>query len=573
MCGIFGATIEGLDLDDLRNARDTLTRRGPDQFGEFYDQLIYLGHRRLSIIDLSENGRQPMVNEEHGVSIVVNGEIYNFQAIRNELQKEFTFYSSSDSEVVLYGYIKWGAEALLKRLEGIYALAIYDQRNRKLILARDRIGVKPLYYCRIGNHFAFASELSSIESLLGTRLSLDTTAVFDFLTYFYIPTPKTIYNDVFKLEPASILEFEADSGRFTVEKYWELDPSEVPIGAVEAAEELKLKLSEAISDQLVSDVPVSFFLSGGLDSSVLVRAVTAGPQPGVKTISMGFDIADHDETEYANQVASLCETSHTVERVQRADGERLLGELRNLYSEPFGDTSAIPSFCLSQAASKHGKVAFSGDGGDELFGGYRWYERAGVICRKPLLDLNSVRLLSHVLPSRYANALKVRFALGTLDKYISFAVGGHISTEKGYYRDLLNVPDDYDSNWYLKKFYRSDLPPRKRLQYMDFHTYLNDAVLTKIDRVSMANGLEVRVPFLATKLVEFAFSLPESVTYHGGQLKGILKLAYGDSLPDNIVNRPKRGFGVPDYAWQLRPSGRTRAEHILDTLFPEVNIR
>ncbi|HOZ87178.1 MAG TPA: asparagine synthase (glutamine-hydrolyzing), partial [Bacteroidia bacterium] len=290
MCGIFGyIDKEGIDSSLCHASLNTLTHRGPDQMGEYFDEHIFLGHRRLSILDLSENGRQPMDSGQTVISI--NGEIYNYQALKNELQSKYIFKSQSDSEVVLYGYEEWGLETLLSKIDGMYAIVIYDKQKQVVHLAKDRYGIKPLYYTNPGKTFTWASELKALTRHAGEgHLEIDFTAVYDYLTYLYIPTPKTLYKDVFKLPPAHLLSYDITSGTHEIKKYWDLSVSENNIPATEASESVIALISASVKEQLISDVPVGFFLSGGIDSSIVVSAASEFKKDA-RTYSIGFEEA------------------------------------------------------------------------------------------------------------------------------------------------------------------------------------------------------------------------------------------------------------------------------------------
>jgi asparagine synthase (glutamine-hydrolysing) len=297
MCGIFGSTnVSEIGLIKSRDSLQTLKHRGPDQQGEFVDDKVYLGHRRLSILDLSENGKQPMVSSE--VVITVNGEIYNFQKLKRALQGKYDFKSKSDSEVILHGYTEWGIEGLLDRIDGMYSFAVYDKKKKFIYLVRDRYGIKPLYYSFHNNSFAWASELKAIEKYYDqAKLSIDYSAIYDYLTYLYVPAPKTLFKNVFKLEPAHYLVFDLNKLDFLVKKYWTLPSHEIKIDIVSAASRIRELINESVKSQMISDVPLGFFLSGGIDSSVVVATATQYSKQ-LHTYSIGFDISSHNETQY-----------------------------------------------------------------------------------------------------------------------------------------------------------------------------------------------------------------------------------------------------------------------------------
>ena len=557
-------------------ALDTLYHRGPDSWGEWYDDAVYIGHRRLSILDLSSNGHQPMVDAQESRVIAANGEIYNFRALRRELEPEHAFRSDSDSEVLLHGYTSWGIEGLLDKLEGMYAFCVYDRTRRKLFLARDRVGIKPLYFAVLGDTIAWASELKAISAFFPSNvLEPDASALYDFLTYLYVPAPKTAFRNVFKLEPAHYAEVDIDSGRIVTSRYWALEPREQPISVQASAERLRSLIRECVGEQMVSDVPVGFFLSGGMDSSVVVAEATRCATH-LRTYSIGFDAPHADEIGFARQVAETFDTHHCARRLERSDASRLFGAMDGWYDEPFADTSALPTYLVASLARESVTVALTGDGGDEVFGGYLWYlafrRKVGARVRLPEAAGRALRSAPRMLgEGRIRRLLRELRAFTLLDDAALYANVRKraLAEDKPRARGDLGIPADYDDYWHYRKYYREDLPLMTRLQYVDFHTYLPDQVLTKVDRATMAVSLEARVPLLGTKLVEFAFNLPENIRYAGGRLKGALKDTYRQVLPSAILERDKRGFSIPLERWRsdLIEGPASREEAILARWF------
>ncbi len=556
MCGIAGILRSDGAVaarSDVERMIAVLAHRGPDGSGIRAVGPVALGHRRLAVIDATPAASQPMVSDDGSVWVVFNGEIYDFPAPRRELERAGRrFRTRSDTEVILQAYLEWG-ERFVERLDGMFAIAIWDGRDRRLRLYRDRPGIKPLYWTYDGRIFAFASELKAIEKLDGVLdLRIDRTALWDFLGYRYVPAPKTLYQGVCKLLPATRLVLDLDAGRVeAAEPYWRLPLRSTPIAADDAAAELRRLAARALDEQLVADVPVGFFLSGGLDSSTLV-ALASQRHRDLATFSIGFDDQDHSETRHARTVAERFATRHHEAILDAAETAGLFGKLRRWYDEPFADTSAFPTWLVSRWARRSVTVALSGDGGDELFGGYRWYRLFGRLhpiargwwrgaCGR--VDRAKQRLRRTNPIRRGLNALTL-VATDDLELY-GRLMGGMGRAERWGYARNLGIDADYDDWWHFRRHWREEMPLRTRLQYLDFHTFLPDDVLTKVDRVSMAHSLEVRVPLLARSIVEFAFSLPEDVRYHGGRLKGILKLAARDLLPPEILSRPKKGFSSP----------------------------
>ncbi len=555
MCGIAGILCaDGAPVarQDIAAMVAALAHRGPDGCGVRIEGPVAFGHRRLAVIDPTPAADQPMVADE-SVWLVFNGEIYDFQTLRSELERLGRhFRTRCDTEVILEAYLAWG-DAFIDRLDGMFAIAIWDGRDRRLRLYRDRPGIKPLYWTFDGRVFAFASELKAIERLDTTfDLQVDPTAAWDFLTYRYVPAPKSLYLNVHKLQPATRLVLDLDAGRVEVnEPYWRLRVRSDATNVDDAAGEFRRLAGRAVQEQLVADVPVGFFLSGGLDSSTLV-ALAAEQHRTLATFSIGFDDPAHTETRFARLVADRFGTEHHEAILDASATADLFGRLREWYDEPFGDSSAFPTYLVSQWARRSVTVALAGDGGDELFGGYRWYKLFGrlrLLSRgwgRPAtacLDRFKQRL-TRVNPLRRVCNLLALVGDGELELYAKL-LGGMGREEKWRYRALLEIDPDYDDYWHFRRWWRDDLPLRTRLQYLDFHTFLPDDVLTKVDRASMVHALEVRVPLLSRALVEFAFTLPETVRYHKGRLKGLMKHAVGDLLPAAIIDRSKRGFSAP----------------------------
>ena len=556
MCGIFGVNQPYSPI--ARTALDQLTHRGPDQSGEWHDERLYMGHRRLSILDLSEHGRQPMVDPEQSVVIAVNGEIYNYRELKLQLKDKYHFISDSDSEVVLYGYKEWGMDGLLERVEGMFACSIYDIVARQVHLVRDPAGIKPLYYYHQGDRFAWGSELKALQCYFADLpLTVDQTALYDFLTYLYIPPPKSLYHNVFKLEAAHYLSYDLTSNRLTKKRYWSLNVKTVDIDPVNAARQLRGLVMESVEAQMVSDVPLGFFLSGGIDSSAIVGCAAQQRSESINSYTIGFEEAGFDESPFAELVAERHQTQHHCEILDQNLSLELYPKMRQWFDEPHIDTSALPTYLVSRFARQDVEVVLTGDGGDELFGGYSHYFKHQAISasgriQSPLLKtLNrSVKrgLIGRSLGRAAAN-IERRFFLDGLELHTRL-LGGMLRDEKHSYRTRYQIPEDYDDYWFFRQHYRPELPLISRLQYLDFHTYLPEDILTKVDRTSMAVALEARVPFITRPIIEFAFSLPEAVRLPNGEPKGVLKQAFADLLPESIINRPKKGFTVPLKRWR-----------------------
>lgn len=552
MCGIFGFT--NFNINELEKAREslhTLHHRGPDQWNDYFDEDIYIGHQRLSILDLSDHGKQPMISLDKKVVITINGEIYNFLELKKVLQRKYTFKSTSDSEVVLYGYIEWGIDELLDKIDGMFAISIYDKEKEQLFLVRDRAGIKPLYFGVFNDQVSWASELKAIQKLYEGKniLEYDYTAFYDFLTYLYIPTPKTSYKNVFKLDPAHYLKIDVKSGIFEKIQYWQLEVNKC-YDDIETAKNKLFDLMEiSVNEQMVADVPVGFFLSGGMDSSTVV-ALAAKNFREINTFSIGFKYKSHDETHFAEIVASMHNTKHRKRILDEIETESMFHKLKEWYDEPFGDTSCFPTFLVSLFSKEFSTVALTGDGGDELFGGYIRYKQFEKLQKHSLAYLRLLK--QYIMPlkmkkspfRKLVRGIETKFLLNDLEIYTRL-MGGMLKDEKTRYRKLWNIGQDYDDYWYFRKFYDKKLDIYTRLQYLDFHTYLHDDIFTKVDRVSMAVSLECRVPFMKKEIIEYAFSLQSEVRIYNNQLKGVMKEAFRKILPNEIIEREKKGFSVP----------------------------
>ena len=564
MCGIAGKLTwrpdGALDPGLLRAMTDAVRHRGPDADGFHVGDGIGLGHRRLSIIDLV-TGDQPLANEDGTVWTVFNGEIYNFAEIRRELTAHgHRFRTSSDTEVLVHGYEQWG-EALVERLRGMFAFAVWDAPRRRLLLARDRVGVKPLHYAVTRDGLVFGSEIKSL--LLDPDVPRDWSpeALDAYLSLLYVPAPHTIYRAVRKLEPGHVLV--AEKGRVRVSRYWDLPFDTAEGSADESAwlEPLEDELREAVKLRLVSDVPLGAFLSGGIDSSLVVAFMRETSSSPVVTTSIGFAERAYDELEHASAVARhLGVVQHT--RVVTPDVEGLLPRLAWHFDEPFADSSAVPTYYVSAAAREHVTVALSGDGGDELWAGYarhrveaREHEArrtlgplgtiAGRAAHLLPLSLKGARSLRH-LGEPPAQALALKHSYGMFD-----ASARHALYSDGLRRSI----DGYDVLAAFRDRYAAcaSQHPLDRAMYVDVHTYLPDDILTKVDRMSMAVSLESREPLLDHRLLEFAARVPVSLKLRDGQTKYLLRRLLASRLPAPVLARGKQGFAAPIAEWLRGP--------------------
>jgi len=569
MCGIAGSISEasGVAGHPIRPLIDVQRHRGPDGWGEWSDGVCALGHRRLAIIDLSEAGRQPLSNQDGTVWITFNGEVYNFQALRGELESlGYRFRTRTDTEVIVYAYEQWGTECV-KRLRGMFAFAIWDRRRRRLFLARDRVGKKPLCYTRAGGRFLFASELQGLLADRDVPREVNLPAISDYLTYGYVPAPQTAYQGIYKLPPAHWLTLDVTpSGPVVhVERYWSLEyRPKLRLSEREAAEGLREKLSEAVRLRLTSDVPLGAFLSGGIDSSIVVGLMAGLSNCPVKTFSIGFKESAYNELDHARRVAERWGTDHH-EFIVEPDALAILPLLVRHYGEPYADSSAVPTFYVSQMTRAQVTVALNGDGGDESFAGYERYLGNRLAERMQSLPGSawSARALSRVLPDSLNPKNRVRQAKRFLSvaalpmekrygRWLSYF--GEEAKQQLYSRDFRAQLAGASDGWMRSLFAEAgDLDPVDAAMAVDVQSYLPFDLLVKVDITSMANSLEARSPFLDHEVMEFAARLPVSLKLRGREAKYLLKHAFADLLPPQNVHRRKMGFGVPVGEWFRGP--------------------
>jgi len=556
MCGIAGIlSLDGKPVlrEELGWMCDAIAHRGPDDEGYYWRSNIGLGMRRLSIIDLS-TGHQPVGNEDGSVWVVFNGEIYNFKELRGGLeQRGHRFYTATDTETIVHLYEEHGARCV-EEMSGMFSFALWDERRKQLLLARDRLGIKPLYYAEIGGRLLFASELKSLLELPEVERALNWRAVSHLFSFLYTPSSESIIHDVHKLEPGNILI--ASPGRpVRTERYWNLE-FKPEYGKTEDyfVEGLRGLLEQSVRSHLVSDVPLGAFLSGGIDSSTVVAtAARMTPNP-LKTFSIGFPEAEFNELKYARQVAKKFKTDH-VELVLEPDVLRVIDDLAWHLDEPFGDSSAIPTYMVSKLASEHVTVVLSGDGGDELFAGYQKYlveekERRYGLVPAPVRRIFGA--LSGAMPEGMKGRNFLRhFSLDGAERYLDASTVFRTEEKRKLFRpEVFELISDHAPWLALAEHLGKEGAPRlSALQYLDLKSYLPLDILTKVDRMSMAHSLEARVPLLDHKLVEFAASIPPELQLRNGTTKYILKRAMTGILPDEIIRRPKHGFAVPLGRW------------------------
>lgn len=587
MCGIAGF----LDLKRQSSAEalaaeagamgQALIHRGPDSGDSWIDEQagIALAFRRLAIIDLSPAGDQPMMSANGRYVIVFNGEIYNFKELRAELESSgHRMRGDSDTEVMLEGFAAWGVEATVKRLIGMFAFALWDREDRRLWLCRDRLGIKPLYYGEVDGLFLFGSELKALRAKAGWTPTINRDALAAFAQRNYVPTPLSIYRDISKLPPGSLLSFTPGSPP-TMSRYWSMDDTAQierrDIGDAEAVEEAEALLGDAVSRRMVSDVPLGAMLSGGVDSATVVALMQKSSPKPVRTFTIGFKEGGFDEAEHARAVAEHLGTDHTEIAMSPDHARNVIPRLADWYDEPFADSSALPTRLVCELAQRDVTVALSGDGGDEAFLGYNRYRAADALWRRaagipmPLrnaaagvlqgLSTSSWDCLARLLPASR------RPSLAGDKAHKLAAIMTQTNADDAYWRLV--------SHWQTPVVTGDGQPPAplssdiadfgERMAFYDSVTYLPDDILAKVDRASMSVSLEARIPLIDHRVLEFAWSLPKRMRLRDGTSKWLLRQVLYRHVPREIVERPKAGFAVPVAAW-LRGPLRDWAEDLLD---------
>ena len=581
MCGIAGIYSKNKSLDSLntiaKNMANAISHRGPDDSGLWQKECIALSHRRLSIVDLSNAGHQPMISHCGRYVIVFNGEIYNHISIRKELtnlNKNIKWCGESDTEVLLTAIVFWGIEKTLSKCEGMFAIAVWDKADQKLFLARDRFGEKPLYYGYINKDFVFASELKSLKMHTDFDNEIDREAIAKYLKLSYIPQPFTIYKGILKLPPANILCMDFSKNTKNIFPYWKLSSvqnKELPDSNF-ILETLHKNLNNAVRDQMVADVPVGAFLSGGIDSSLIVSLMQKNANKSVKTYTIGYEDDNYNESSYAKLVAQHLGTSHTELILSPKDLLDVVPKLPLLYDEPFADSSQVPTFLISQLARNSVSVALSGDGGDEVFGGYnrhiwtkdvwnkihllpKWLKSViRVILATPSENRwNQIySLLEFIIPKRYRMRLPGE-KIHKMSKTLSA-----LNVEELYYSltsiwnnaESVVLGFEKNSNQVLSTIGRNST---EKIMFLDLNHYLPGDILTKVDRASMGVSLETRAPFLNHNVVEYAWNMPLNMKIQNGKGKWALRKILENYIPNNLIERPKMGFGVPIDSWLRGP--------------------
>lgn len=574
ICGVIKQENKPVDREFLKKITGAIVHRGPDEDGYFLFNNVGMGIRRLSIIDVL-GGHQPIHNEENSIVVICNGEIYNYIELKDRLVKQgHIFKTNSDVEVIVHLYEDKG-EDFVDELRGMFAVAIYDLNKKKLVLARDRLGIKPLFYYFKNGLFLFGSEIKAIKQYPGMQNHVSLTAVSDYLTYLYVPGPDTIFEDIYKLPPACLLIFEKD--KINIKQYWELDyRKNKRQDEAYYVENLRSLLTETIRMHLMSEVPLGAFLSGGMDSSAIVALMSEVSGQAIKTFSVGFNAKGFDELEYARLVAKEFGTEHHEINLD-PDIIKLLPALVAHFDEPFADSSLIPTYLISEFARKKVTVCLSGDGGDELFAGYSWTRRQKFINDYKNLPRIAREIIKRILLSQDYQPDR-RNTL--LDKIARFVYDSELSLEDSFLRrrtcfsqkmksslfteNILGSLGSYQSasrilGLFSKNFIDNDI---EKLLFVDTKTYLPDDCLCKVDMMSMKNSLEVRVPFLDHKVVEFVSSIPLEFKLKGRISKYVLKKTLKGVLPQQILKQRKLGFTIPLNSW-FRSQLKNNAKEIL----------
>jgi asparagine synthase (glutamine-hydrolysing) len=567
MCGIFGCVSSDLLNVDYKKNTDTLLHRGPDDSGYYTDDHIALGHRRLSIIDV-EGSHQPILNQNNDIVIIFNGEIYNYLDLRAELQRKgYVFTTHGDTETILHAYEEWG-ENCVSRLTGMFSFAIWNKTSKELFIARDRLGIKPLFYTIHNNSLYFASEIKAITADARIKLEIDDTALASYFTLSYIPAPYTIYKNIHKLLPGHVLTWKA--GRHSIKKYWDIhfvpDRSKSESYFIDGILE---HLKKSVESHMISDVPIGAFLSGGVDSSAVVAFMSQSTAEPVNTYCIGFGGSKGgylDERVYAEMVAKRFSTRHKqLEVTPSVNG--ILDHIINAFDEPFADDSSIPSYFVSKIAQENVKVVLSGLGGDELFAGYErylgfrlqsFYNKVPYFIRKNLIS-NIVDRIPERSDGHYTINHMKRFARGGLlepDRcYLSYISMLSDNMRSSLFVDRTHFNEHYEicANLMMGHFNSDNVHGKKdsldRALYCDIKTYLPDDILALSDRVSMQHSLEVRVPFIDHEFMEFCATIPPETRLKGFKKKYLLKKALTNIIPEEVINHRKQGFVGPTASW------------------------
>lgn len=566
MCGIVGyfALNQNHSENVIRDMCDEIVHRGPDQEGYFLADIdgsqVALGHRRLSIIDLSEKGRQPMTFKHW--TIIFNGEIYNYAQIREELILHgYEFDSHSDTAVILRAFDKWGIQCVDKFI-GMFAFSIYNEQSKKIVIVRDRAGVKPLYYLKNETTFLWGSQLRSFHKFPSFEPKIDQSSLELYFSYGYIPTPFTIFEKVRKLEPGHYLEFDLTNNDLKIESYWRVEDlflEKTTLDENEVVSKLEKLLISAFDYRMVSDVPVGVFLSGGYDSTTVAALLQKNRSENIKTFTIGFEDENYNEAPAAKQIADYLGTEHHEVICTEKEAKEIIPMLAEIYDEPFGDSSAIPTYLVSKMASKHVKVVLSADGGDEQFFGYNRYPAILLnhsrFSKIPnLIARGGASLASAFFANNYrkSKALKTIIGVSKSENGSKFQHLNELSVNRSVtskkFKLVNRINPAYETN-FLKDLQITHLHHIDQLAVLDYKTYMVDDILTKVDRSTMAVSIEGREPLLDHRIIEFLGKIPAELKFKNGEKKHLLKEVAYKYIPKELLDRPKKGFAIPIQKW------------------------
>lgn len=594
MCGIAGiCAYRGDAIKDIEKMNSMLYRRGPDAGSHWIDEhaKVVLGHRRLSIIDVSNNGLQPMVSRNERYVIAFNGEIYNFHEIKQRMEREHQLpklKSTSDTEVILEAAACYGVRQTVEMMKGMFAIAWFDREEKKLYLTRDRVGEKPLYYGFVNGSFVFASDLAAIKKIEGFAGAVNTDALNLYFQYGYIPSPHTIYKNIYKLEAGSILEISAPFETYHTYQYWNMkeiakkgQENLFQGTEAEAKQELERLLKEAVAGQMAADVPLGAFLSGGIDSSLIVSLMQAQSTQKIKSFTIGFEEQDYNEAEYAKEIAAYLGTAHTELYVSKQDALDTVLHLHEAFSEPFADSSQIPTMLVSKMTKEHVTVSLSGDAGDELFCGYNTYQSIeksfaalqNRLKKVPPFVKDSIGVLAKTAGNAHTQRLYRYGRYCTLNSALkSYKEAGMLDSRTAHLSKSNKILSD--SNHQYEEGYLGEI--KHDMMLMDLLQYHPDDILVKVDRAGMYYSLETRIPLLDKDVVEFAWRLPLQMKYDNGVTKKILREILYEYVPREMLERPKKGFSVPlstwllekgtlyEWAQDMRSSAKTKASSFIN---------
>ena len=575
MCGISGfikfkKDLSSIDLEKFGiNMSRTLFKRGPDSYGSWVDSRVgvSLSHRRLSIFDITNQGLQPRISNNKRFVIVYNGELYNFLELKDKLiNNNIKFNTKCDTEVVIEAISFWGLREALNQFNGMFAFSLWDRDLKKMYLIRDRVGIKPLFVYFDGENLAFASEIKALRELPWLTFEIDRESVASFVRLNYIPTPNSIYKNISKIEPGSFIEISLNK-KIVTKKYWSLSEYIKKIDKIDNSDQdliTEKTLTSSVRKQMQADVPIGVFLSGGIDSSLIACLAQKISEKRINTFTIGFDESKFDEALYAKDIANKIGTNHHEEYFSTKELKKLMNDIPKAYDEPFADSSQLPTLLLSKVTSEKVKVALSGDGGDELYGGYYRYFLAEkykrLIFRQPRLFKSILTTLINFLPINFWNIIgsflpnkfggkgfgdKLFKLMQVLEEDVESSFQKRIISNYHNLKEILHIENEKNTIIFDKKLEKLFPSMTERMQLIDFITYLPDDILSKVDRASMFYSLEVRVPFLDNKVIEEAWKIPEFKKIKKGEGKIILKKILSNFLPNDLFNRPKMGFGIP----------------------------